>query len=44
MIIPIDIQNGSDIASDIKPFIIQNAKRFKRDPWIHEYIQYNICE
>ena len=23
MIIPIDIQNGADIAADVKPFIIQ---------------------
>ena len=39
MIIPIDIHNGKDIADDVKPFIIQNAERFKRDPWVHE----NIC-
>ena len=42
MIIPIDIQNGADIADEMKPFIIQNAERFKRDPWVHENIQYNI--
>ena len=29
MIIPIDIQNGADIADEMKPFIIQNAERFK---------------
>ena len=42
MIIPIDIQNGADIADEMKHFIIQNAERFKRDPWFHENIQYNI--